>query len=170
MLLLNRYISKNVISATLLALLILLGVQTFIDFLGELRDIGTKNYDLIHAILFVPTLLPSDVYQFFPMAAVVGTLMGLGKLASRSELIAMRAAGISVAQVTWVIFKTSILMLIVVTALGEWIAPHAEHYGETRKAIAMNGGQAIGCILMIVLSALVRYCRKRICKISLAIN
>ncbi len=37
--------------------------------------------------------VPKDVQIFFPMAALLGALLGLGMLAQRSELVVMQASG-----------------------------------------------------------------------------
>lgn len=140
---LDRYIGKIIIESTLLALLVLAGMQTFIGFVGELHDIGTKDYGILQALIYVPLQLPNNVYEFFPMAGLLGCLMGLGRLASHSELIVMRAAGVSMAQIMKAVLKASVLLLIIVTAIGEWLAPHVQHYAETRKSIEMSGGQAL---------------------------
>ena len=39
--------------------------------------------------------IPKDIQIFFPMAALLGALMGLGALATRSELVVMQASGYS---------------------------------------------------------------------------
>lgn len=143
MTILNRYLIRTVIEATLLAMLVLIGMQCFIIFVRELHDIGTKDYGVMQALVYVPLLLPSNLYQFFPMAGLLGCLLGLGRLASRSELIVMRAAGVSMAQIIFAVLKAALIMLVIATAMGEWLGPHAEDYAEHYKAIAMSGGQVL---------------------------
>ncbi|MGB6975941.1 MAG: LPS export ABC transporter permease LptG [Gammaproteobacteria bacterium] len=139
----ERYIAGTVIAATFVTIVALLGMQLFIELVAELQDIGTRDYNLWQAILYVPLLLPTDVYQFFPIAGLIGSLMGLGWLASHSELIAFRAAGVSMKQVIGAVLKTGVLMLLVATLIGEGLAPLAQHYAKTRKALAMSGGQTL---------------------------
>lgn len=141
--LIDRYIGKAIFEATLLALLVLIAMQSFIGFIGELRDIGTKEYGLMQALIYVPQTLPTYMYQFFPVAGLVGVLMGLGRLASRSELIVMRAAGISTFQVVISVLKTTLLMLIIVTVVGEWLAPKLQYDADKRKALEMTAGQVL---------------------------
>ncbi|QLH42732.1 MAG: LPS export ABC transporter permease LptG [Coxiellaceae bacterium] len=140
---LDRYIARAVIESALLVLLVLLGIESFITFVSELRDIGTRDYGISQVLWYVPQLLPSNIYQFFPMAGLIGSLLALGRLASRSELIVMRAAGLSISQITWAVLKAAVLLLIIAMALGEWIGPHAQQHAEMQKAVAMSGGQAI---------------------------
>src|SRR3990167_4687202 len=82
---LSQYIVKDIVIMTGIVLLALIGVQLFIQFAAELQDIGTNHYVLLQAIIYVPLLLPGRLYEFFPMAALIGTLMGLGRLATHSE-------------------------------------------------------------------------------------
>ncbi len=44
----------------------------------------------------------------------------------------------------WAVIKAAVLMLIVMTLIGEWLGPHATQYAEKHKAIAMSGGQTLG--------------------------
>ncbi|MCK1890503.1 LptF/LptG family permease, partial [Legionella pneumophila] len=49
--------------------------------------------------------MPYQVYLFFPIASLLGCLVGLGVLANHSELVVMRAAGISIGQITGAVLK-----------------------------------------------------------------
>lgn len=145
--LLNRYIRKAVISATVLVVLILLGVEIFMEFIGQLSKIGSGHYDLEQAFLYVLTQLPSDLYQLFPMAGFLGCLIGLGRLASSSQLIVMRAAGVSISRVTGSVVKAALLMILVVTFIGEFVAPRLESKGALMRSLALSkavGYQALG--------------------------
>lgn len=139
----DRYIGRAILEASLIALLVLLGMQSFIEFIGELSDIGTHNYGVLQALMYVPLQLPGDLYQFFPIAALVGVVMGLGRLASSSELIVMRAAGISILRILMAVFKIGIIMLVVVTLAGEWLAPHWQAAAEKRKIQALTGQSSL---------------------------
>ena len=136
--LLNRYIREAVISATWLVVLILLGIEIFMEFIGQLCKIGSVNYGLEQAFLYVLTQLPSDLYQLFPMAGFLGCLIGLGNLAFSGQLIVMQAAGASIARVTGSVVKAALLMIIGVTFIGEFIAPRLKSKGMLIKSIALS--------------------------------
>lgn len=137
---LNRYIAKNVMTATGLVLAVLIGLDTFMLFFGEMSDVGRSNYTVLKACLYVLMQLPFDIYQLFPMAGFLGCLIGLGRLASQSELIVMRASGVSIFQITFAVIKAAVLMLFVITVLGELTAPKLEIYSERMKAVALAKG------------------------------
>lgn len=118
-------------------------MDIFVDFSQEFSDMGTGSYGLAKVMLFSIMQLPLDVYRFFPMAGLLGSLIGLGLLASRSELIVMRAAGVSIAKITWMVIKASFVIMIFAIILGEGIAPFAQHFSTAYKAEAMSSGQAL---------------------------
>lgn len=145
--LLDRYIREAVISATVLVVLILFGIEIFMEFINQLSKIGSGYYDLKQVFLYVLTQLPSDLYQLFPMAGFLGCLIGLGRLAVSSQLIVMRAAGVSIARVTGSVVKAALLMILIVTFIGEFVAPRLESKGALMRSLALSkvvGYQALG--------------------------
>ncbi|RMU77903.1 Permease YjgP/YjgQ, partial [Pseudomonas syringae pv. aptata] len=92
---LDRYIGKSVLLAILAVLGIILGLVSMFAFIDEMRDIS-DTYTLTDALSFVMLTAPRRVYDTLPMAALIGCLIGLGTLASSSELTIMRAAGVSI--------------------------------------------------------------------------
>ncbi len=138
---LNRYIGTTVIGATALVMLILIGLQAFIEFINELHSVGSGNYGVLQAFVYVPLLLPHDLYGLFPVAGLIGCLIGLGRLASNSELIVMRASSLSKAQIGWAVIKATFVMLIFITAMGEFIAPMAKHYAVNYRAKIVTGAE-----------------------------
>jgi lipopolysaccharide export system permease protein len=140
---LDRYLARNIIGATALVILILLGLWTFIEFLTELGEIGKGNYSVLNALVYVPLRLPQDLYQLFPVAGLIGTLLGLGRLASQSELVVMRASGMSKARIIGSVIKATLIMLFFVTILGEVVSPMTESYATHYKALKESGGQTL---------------------------
>jgi len=141
--LLQRYIAKTVINSILMVTLMLIGLQIFIVFISQLGDLGRGDYGILHAFIYVLYTLPLEVYVFFPLAALLGCLLGLGSLASHSELIVMRMAGVSIGQISWAVIKGALLLVLAVTLVGEVIGPLGAVAAENQKAMAMSGGQTV---------------------------
>jgi lipopolysaccharide export system permease protein len=124
------YLARSVLVATLATWAVLLGFTTMVDFYGELRDVGKESYTLSHAVLFVMLTTPRRMYDLFPTVAVIGSLLGLGSLAARSELTVMRAVGLSKLQMG----AAALIPLLLLTALMalnmETIAPAGEQRAE----------------------------------------
>ncbi|MBE2295718.1 MAG: LPS export ABC transporter permease LptG [Phycisphaerales bacterium] len=131
---LDRYIFRTVATATLVALLALLLLEFFLTLLAELEDIGVGSYDLMAAFRYLLLIQPQRLYEMFPMALLVGSLLGMGTLASGSELIVMRASGLSLAQLTGSVLQTGMLLSLMVLILGEFVAPSLEQYAREQRA------------------------------------
>jgi len=91
---LTRYILKEILSHSLLGLL----VFTFIIFirqLGNLLELVVRHNVPLREMLTLFILpVPNILVLTIPMAALVGTLIGLSRLAADGEVIAARATGI----------------------------------------------------------------------------
>ncbi|KTD65064.1 LPS export ABC transporter permease LptG [Legionella shakespearei] len=140
---LDRYVAKTVLSAIGLVTLMLAGLQVFILFVNQIDDLGKADFGIAQAAVFVFLQMPYQVYLFFPMASLLGCLIGLGILANNSELVVMRAAGMSIGQITGAVLKASVLIILLVTTLGETVVPRMSYYASDYKASALSGGQAL---------------------------
>ncbi len=141
--LVERYIAKTVLAAIALVTLMLAGLQIFILFVAQLNDLGKADYNIIAAALYVLLQMPYQVYLFFPMASMLGCLIGLGILANNSELVVMRAAGMSVSQIALVVLKAAMIIIVVITLVGEMIVPRLAHFANDQKLQALSRGQTL---------------------------
>lgn len=137
---LDRYIGKIVISTSVFSLLVLAGLSGLIRFVEQLRHMGRGTYGLLEVLTFVLFSVPRDIEVFFPMAALLGGLIGMGMLASNSELVVMMAAGRSKLNLMASVMKASLIMMLVVLLLGEWVAPQLESKARQLRAQAISGG------------------------------
>jgi lipopolysaccharide export system permease protein len=141
--LLNRYIAKTVLSSIGLVTLMLAGLQIFILFVNQLDDLGRANFGIFEAASYVLLQMPYQVYLFFPMASLLGSLIGLGVMANYHELVVMRAAGMSIWQVTFAVLQAAVVVILLVTAIGETVVPKLAAIANDRKLQAMSQGQAL---------------------------
>jgi lipopolysaccharide export system permease protein len=140
---LDRYIARTVLNTSLMSLAVLAGLSSLIRFVEQLKSVGKGTYTIADAGLFVLLSLPRDLEVFFPMAALLGGLIGMGMLASNSELVVMLAAGRSRLNIASSVMKAAVIMMLVVMAMGEWIAPPLEAKGRELRATAISGGSLI---------------------------
>ena len=140
---LDKYIGLTVLKTSLMSLAVLTGLSSLIRFVEQLKAVGRGNYDTLDAALFVFYSLPRDVELFFPMAALLGGLIGVGMLASNSELVVMLAAGRSRLNIIAAVMKVAIIMMVAVMAIGEWVAPPMESKGRAIRSQEISGGSLI---------------------------
>jgi lipopolysaccharide export system permease protein len=92
----DRYVARNVVLTVLGVWALLLGLDVIADFgLSEVKDVGKGTYTLSHAVMYELFTMPRRAYELYPYVVAIGSLLALGGLAARSELTAMRAAGVS---------------------------------------------------------------------------
>ena len=113
MMIIQGYIAKTILGSTGLVLLVLLGLYTFMDFISELEDIGKGQYQLTDVFSYLALSMPKRFYELLPVAALLGSVLGLGSLASQSELVVMRAAGISIQKISKATIITALLIFCI---------------------------------------------------------
>ncbi|MGB5540252.1 MAG: LPS export ABC transporter permease LptG [Gammaproteobacteria bacterium] len=147
--LIDRYIGGVVLGGTLVALLVVVGLDIFFTVIDQIEDVGRGGYTMVTMLKYVALTTPQSLYTLFPMAALLGSLMGMGTLAANSELIAMRASGLSIWRIVRSVLQAGVLMLAVAVLLGEVVAPIAEQYGQhlrvsaTKQGISFLGGEGL---------------------------
>ena len=128
---LNFYLGSTVGLTTLLAFGGLIGLFAIFTFLDQMEDIKGQ-YTIGRALLYVGYSLPRMFYETLPYATLIGCLTGLGLLASNSELIVMRAAGISTWHISRAVMIPTLAFVIVGLLAGEFVLPDFE---RTARAI-----------------------------------
>lgn len=138
MAILERYLGRIILNQTMLVLLVLLGLFLFVNFLDQLSSIGRGRYGLGDAILYVVMTAPKTIYELFPMAALLGTILGLSILANDSELIVMRSSGISIMQITRAVLKIGGIFVVIAMLIGEVVSPWTEARASRDRAEALQ--------------------------------
>ncbi len=135
---LNRYIGRTVIKDILMTLLVLTILIFVLTFIEEVEDIGRGEYRLLDAFVVAFSTTPRFIYEAFPVSALIGALLGLGSLASHGELVAIRAAGVSLRQVVFSVIKAGLILMVLVVIVGDLVAPVTEQYGQRLRLEKQN--------------------------------
>ena len=115
---LTRYILKEISSHSLLGLLVFTFV-IFIRHLGHLLELVVRHSLPLSDMLTLFMLpIPSILVLTVPMAVLVGTLIGLSRMAADGEVIAVRASGIGLSQFV----RPVLLFAFVGWALTLWMS------------------------------------------------
>ncbi|MDH5735005.1 MAG: LPS export ABC transporter permease LptG, partial [Gammaproteobacteria bacterium] len=141
---LDQYVARTVIGGTLMALLVLGALLAFVDFVSEIGDVGKGQYGILEAIAYVILSLPKRLYDLFPTAVLLGSLLSLGALAGNSELIVMRAAGVSIARIVRSVLQAGVVLVILVLLVGELMVPPSERKAQTVRAAALKQNISLG--------------------------
>jgi lipopolysaccharide export system permease protein len=134
---LSLYIGRTILVAIFLVLAIIVGLDAITAFIDEADDIS-ETYTIAEVGIYILLTLPGRCYEFIPFAALIGCLIGLGQLASSSELVVMRSAGVSTARLVWLVMRPALLVAVTGFLVGEYVAPTTEQFAESRRAIAQS--------------------------------
>ncbi|HEX4241016.1 MAG TPA: LPS export ABC transporter permease LptG [Steroidobacteraceae bacterium] len=130
---LDRYLYRTVLLYTAMAMAVLLTLGGLFVFISQQGDIGVGSYSAGDAFLFTLLNLPQQAFELLPIGALIGTLMGLGNLASGSELIVTRASGVSVWRIAWPVALAGLTLSIAMYAIGEYAAPPMAQFAKREK-------------------------------------
>lgn len=123
----HRIIYSEIIPPSVITLVVLTFIVLVREF-GRLAEIlirkSADTWTVVQVILF---LLPSILIFTLPIGFLIGTLVGFSRLSSESEIVAMRACGISRRQILRPVVQTSfgvllltLLMTLILLPEGNW--------------------------------------------------
>lgn len=134
---LPAYVSRSVLAAMALVLLLLLGLDVVFSFIAELEELKA-DYRAPQAFVYVLLTAPRRAYELLPIAALVGGIAGLGMMANHSELTVIRAAGVSILRIVWWVLKPALVLVVAGVLLGQYVVPQTEKLAESRRAQALG--------------------------------
>ena len=133
---LDRYVLRSVLVGVGMVVFVLLSLGGLFLLIGQQDDIGIGRYTALAALQFVVLNLPQQAWELLPISALIGALIGLGNLASGSELIVMRTSGLSVWRIARPVALAGLLLALAGVLIGEVIGPPLEQYARQQKAFA----------------------------------
>lgn len=134
----DRYIATTLLKMTAMALLAFLVLFTFLSLIDQLEDTGRGNYDAIKAFQYVLLTMPRLAYELIPVAAIIGSITALGIMSYNTELVVIRASGMSLTRLAWAMFKGGLLIIAFAVLLGELVAPYSEQTAQQLRSVAMT--------------------------------
>ncbi|HET8729979.1 MAG TPA: LPS export ABC transporter permease LptG, partial [Moraxellaceae bacterium] len=132
---LSSYVTRTVLAAMLLTLVLLLGLEMLFGFIGGLEDVHGA-YTAYEVLVYTVLTSPARAYELLPIAALVGGITGLGMMAGASELVVMRASGVSVGRIVWWVMRPALVLVVAGFVLGQFVVPRTGTEAELRRAQA----------------------------------
>lgn len=131
------YIGRTLYLHIAAVLFVLLALYFFSTLISELGMVGKGHYTMVDAVLYSLKLLPRQAYELFPLVALVGTILGIGSLASSNELTVLRAAGVSIRRLALAVMKSGLVLIVLVIVMGDTVAPYLEKQAHAKRLAAM---------------------------------
>ena len=132
----DRYIASHHVLGSILVLLLLLSLFSFLALAEELEDVGKATYRTIDAFLVVAYTLPKRIVELLPVTLLLGGLIGIGVMANHREIVAIRVAGYSPQRIAWPIVQVGLLTGLLVLILQHFGIPVWEQRAAQLRAKA----------------------------------
>ena len=133
---LDRYIVRSILGSVFLVMIVVLILGALFVFIDQQDEIGIGHYTPMDAVWFTLLNLPQQAFELLPITVLIGSLLGLGSLARGSELIVMRAAGMSIIRLARTVLIAGLLLVGLEVLLGEFLAPPLQVAAREQKAFA----------------------------------
>jgi len=135
---LTQYIVKEILKGSFIAILLLLTLFNLFTFSDELKELGKGHYGLKEIFSYLALTSPRVFYELMPSSALLGSLFILGAMGNNRELIAMRAAGLSVLGIIKAVMLAGAILVAISIVVGEFVAPTAERAAQMLKSTSVN--------------------------------
>ncbi len=140
MVILNKYISRKFLQILLFAIVGFLSIFIIVDLIENLDTFIKYNYPTTAVIEYYINYIPFILILILPVAMLISALFSVGAMARQNEIVAMKAAGISLYRVFLPIFVIAILVSFLAMGIANFLVPRAterqtdlrERYEENR--------------------------------------
>ncbi len=129
---LTKMLLKEVLISSLFVTVALVALFAFFDLIGQAGDIGSQ-YSIVQAFILTALVLPTRCYEVLPIAAILGAVFTLAKLAANSEFTVMRTSGLSPWRLCGMLMIPGIILVCFSYFMGEFVAPPAQHLSKEYK-------------------------------------
>lgn len=136
MTIIDRYIARTVLVYTALVMGVLMTLGTLFVFIGQQDDIGVGAYMASDAFVYSLLSMPQQFFELLPIGALLGSLLGLGLLARSSEIIVIRASGVSLARLSAAVFSAGLVLIVIGVVMGEYVGPATQQYARQFKVFS----------------------------------
>jgi lipopolysaccharide export system permease protein len=130
----RRLFYVDIAYAVVFVAIAFLALFFFIDFVDELRDIGTRGYTAAHAAAYSLLHAPSHLYELMPIAVLIGTIYGLARLAQTSQYTILRTGGLGPGRALWLLTSLALAFGAITFAVGDYVAPFSERLASQLRA------------------------------------
>lgn len=119
------YVIKNTLLAMMGGVIGLWLLQAIFAYLSELENLS-DSYTAIQALWYTIYRMPYFFVQFVGTGVLLGAVVGLGLLAGNSEIVVMRAAGISLYRIVGWAMVPAFLFVVLSLLVNEYVLPKTQ--------------------------------------------
>ncbi len=123
MTILDRYLFKQFSRTFLLVLAAVMAIYLLVDFFEQIDNFMEAGKGVRLALRYHLLKTPFIAEQLLPVAILLAGVITLGLLNHHNELLALKAAGISILRITGPIIAAALVFILIGLAASQWLLP-----------------------------------------------
>ncbi len=124
---LYRYVIREVLVPLAVCLFVFTALLFLFRSLKLVDLIINKNLPITDTVLLFSYVIPKFLELAIPMSLLLGLILAFGRLSSDSELVVIRASGLSLKQLAKPVLFIGAAFALLTLVIGFWIRPWAEY-------------------------------------------
>ncbi len=142
MMILSAYLARALLGGVVLTLVAVVALVSLAALVDELGDVGEGRYGFVDAVAVVGLSAPERAFDLLAVSALIGGVLGLGGLATRNELVVLRASGISPFRVAGALVVAALPLVLLMAVLAELVIPPLSQEAARIKRVSHRGPDA----------------------------
>ncbi|MBN1466038.1 LPS export ABC transporter permease LptG [candidate division KSB1 bacterium] len=139
MTILDRYITRKFVQILLFAIVGFISVFVIVDLIENLDTFLNNHYPIKAVIDFYLNYIPFILVLVLPVAMLISALFSVGNLARQNEIVAMKAAGVSLYRIFLPLFVIAIFVSLIAMGIANYLVPRAtERQSDLREQYENN--------------------------------
>jgi LPS export ABC transporter permease LptG/LPS export ABC transporter permease LptF len=134
-LILDEYVLREFLLTFAMVLITFVMLMLVFTFFELLSDIIRNKTPLVTVGAYLINLTPSMIYLITPLSVLIGVLVVFGVMNRNSELIAMKATGISLYRITVPVLVIAAMLALTLFAFDELYLPQANRRQEALRNV-----------------------------------
>jgi len=125
---------KDIVGSVVMVALAFLSLDFFFDFVAEIERMSRIGAGTGQAALLAAMEVPSNFYELFPIAVLIGAIVALARLAQSSEFTILRTGGLGPARALSLLAGLAAVFAVLTFVVGDYVAPEFERRSDEMRA------------------------------------
>jgi len=137
----RKWVYNEVFQAVAFITLGFLGLFFFFDFVDELQWVRSSQpggYQISHALIYVGLMIPSHLYELFPITVLIGSIYVLSRMAQTSEFTILRTSGLGPVLALRSLIGLGLAFTVITFLVGDYLSPECDKYAQLLKSRFMG--------------------------------
>ena len=132
---LDRYCAKEFLRFLAIIIISFVSLYLIIDFFEKIRMFMSNQATLYQMVSFFFFSIPMVIWQILPASVLMAALISFGTLSRHSEIIAMKACGVSLYRTVAPVIAIAGLICVISFVISEFITPYTNRKANNIRLV-----------------------------------